>query len=556
MTTSAARIEQARRLGPRARIVQRATLHTGAADAAAPLRSALEDALATADFGDCGRLVLVRRLQLQHLPHHTSPVQLARALEAAWHALATHAMPHHHPQAAQAPAVFFASRFEARLAWLQRVARGQPTADWFWPAALPELALPAPPAHPADRVAMLLCEEAPDAARQALTGWSDGDLIALAQALSPATLDAWREQLQAESVQPAKPLIDTTGATTSPAHVGESTAAVWAIARRLPPAGSCTLAATAWLAALWLAPALQRPPTPGEVEQVLALQSTRATDPDTRIAAAVPAMAPPATPSSVHIPASTRSALSEDASPPHAPDNPVTPAGTSPHPHPTATAPAAFSPDGSPAPQPATPRPHTAVAPTAIRPHRLRTPSALPWLADAAPSAHAGLLLLLNVLQAMRFDAWLCDHPAGAQRPFVHALLCRVLDHCSAPEHDPQRTWLACHDAEQRTLATARWDGGHRSTAQALRGWWLRLRRALRRHVELDLRDVVVRDGWLGASATHIDVVYPLDEVALPLRRRGLDADPGWVPWFGHIVAFHFVPREQLPVPGEGDHGG
>ena len=66
----------------------------------------------------------------------------------------------------------------------------------------------------------------------------------------------------------------------------------------------------------------------------------------------------------------------------------------------------------------------------------------------------------------------------------------------------------------------------------------------------------VARDGWLGASATHIDVVYPLDEVALPLRRRGLDADPGWVPWFGHIVAFHFVPREQLPVPGEGDHGG
>ena len=63
MTASAARIEQARRRGPRARIVQHATLHTGAADAVAPLRHALEDALATADFGDCGRLVLVRRLQ-------------------------------------------------------------------------------------------------------------------------------------------------------------------------------------------------------------------------------------------------------------------------------------------------------------------------------------------------------------------------------------------------------------------------------------------------------------------------------------------------------------
>lgn len=554
MTASAARIEQARRLGPRGRIVQHATLHTGAADAVAPLRSALEDALATADFGDCGRLVLVRRLQLQHLPHQASPVQLARALEAAWRALATHAMPHHHPQAAQAPAVYFASRFEARLAWLQRVAGGLPTADWFWPAALPELALPAPPAHPVDRVAALLREEAPEAARQALTGWPDGDLIALAQALSPATLDAWRSQLQTTSATPTP--IETRAGATPSAPTGQTAAAVCATARRLPPVGTVAPSATAWLAALWLAPALQRPPTPGEVAQVLALQPARAAGPDARVSVTGPATAAPAPPPTVRAPALTRSMLTEDVGPPNTPGHPVAPSGRSPHPHPTGTSPVTRPPDGSPTPQAAAPGPHTAVAPTAIRPHRLRTPSALPWLADAAPSAHAGLMLLLNVLQAMRFDAWLRDHPAGAQRPFVHALLRQLLDHCSAPEHDPQRTWLACNDAEQRTLATARWDGGHRSTAQALRGWWLRLRRALRRHVGPDLRDVVVRDGWLGASATHIDVVYPLDEVALPLRRRGLDADPGWVPWFGHIVAFHFVPREQLPVPGEGDHGG
>ena len=60
-------------------------------------------------------------------------------------------------------------------------------------------------------VEKFLREEAPDAARQSLTGWSDGDLIALAQALSPATLDAWREQLQAESVPPAKPLSSFSG---------------------------------------------------------------------------------------------------------------------------------------------------------------------------------------------------------------------------------------------------------------------------------------------------------------------------------------------------------
>ena len=140
MTSSATRIDQARRLGPRGRWVQHATLRTGAADEHAALRLALEDALATADFGDCGRLVLVRRLQLHHLPHHAGPVLVARALEAAWRTLAAHALPHHHPQAAQAQAVFFASRFEARLAWLHQVAQDRPIEAWFWRAALPELA--------------------------------------------------------------------------------------------------------------------------------------------------------------------------------------------------------------------------------------------------------------------------------------------------------------------------------------------------------------------------------------------------------------------------------
>ena len=37
-----------------------------------------------------------------------------------------------------------------------------------------------------------------------------------------------------------------------------------------------------------------------------------------------------------------------------------------------------------------------------------------------------------------------------------------------------------------------------------------------------------------------------------PLRRHGLDSDPGWVPWFGRIVAFHFVTADLLPAPEAG----
>jgi hypothetical protein len=35
----------------------------------------------------------------------------------------------------------------------------------------------------------------------------------------------------------------------------------------------------------------------------------------------------------------------------------------------------------------------------------------------------------------------------------------------------------------------------------------------------------------------------PLEAADLRLRRAGLDSDPGWVPWFGRIVSFHFVAR-------------
>lgn len=479
---------------------------------------------------------------------------MARALEAAWRALAAHALPHHHPQATQAPAVFFGSRFEARLAWLHRVVRGQPTADWFWPAALPELAPLAPAAHPIEQVVALLREEAPEAARQALTAWPDGDLIDLAKALSPATLDAWRPQLQAELA--AQTPFETRAATAPTAPTGETESAVRATARRLPPASTTTPATTAWLAALWLAPALQRLPTPAEVAQVLALQPSRATDQDAGAAVAVPTTAGPAPPPAVRAPAPVMSALTEDDRPPHAPGKPSAHPGTAPHQRPTGTSPATTHAAEAAAQHTPAPEPHTATPPTTSRPHRFRAPSALPWLADAPASAHAGLLLLLNVLQALRFDAWLRAQPADAQRPFVHALLGQLLGLCGAPAHDPQRAGLALNDTDQHALTAARWDGDHRSTAQALRQWRVKLRRTLRRHAGLDLQDVVVRQGWFSASATHIDVVYPLDEVALQLRRLGLDADPGWVPWFGHIVAFHFVPRDQLPTPGDGEHRG
>jgi hypothetical protein len=47
-------------------------------------------------------------------------------------------------------------------------------------------------------------------------------------------------------------------------------------------------------------------------------------------------------------------------------------------------------------------------------------------------------------------------------------------------------------------------------------------------------------------------MTLPLGAADLRVRRRGLDRDPGWVPWYGRIVAFHYA-DVFVPEAGEGD---
>lgn len=51
---------------------------------------------------------------------------------------------------------------------------------------------------------------------------------------------------------------------------------------------------------------------------------------------------------------------------------------------------------------------------------------------------------------------------------------------------------------------------------------------------------LMIRPGRLQATNTHVDLYLPMDSVSLPVRRAGLDADPGWVPDLGRIVRFHY----------------
>lgn len=53
---------------------------------------------------------------------------------------------------------------------------------------------------------------------------------------------------------------------------------------------------------------------------------------------------------------------------------------------------------------------------------------------------------------------------------------------------------------------------------------------------------VLMRPARVDADRTHVEVVLPISTASVPVRRAGLDRDPGWVPQLGRVVSFRFDP--------------
>jgi hypothetical protein len=71
--------------------------------------------------------------------------------------------------------------------------------------------------------------------------------------------------------------------------------------------------------------------------------------------------------------------------------------------------------------------------------------------------------------------------------------------------------------------------------------WIAAARRWSRRRARVGLYTLVHRPAQVSISRTHIDVTFRLDQSDLRVRRAGLDINPGWVPWLGRAIQFHYV---------------
>lgn len=51
---------------------------------------------------------------------------------------------------------------------------------------------------------------------------------------------------------------------------------------------------------------------------------------------------------------------------------------------------------------------------------------------------------------------------------------------------------------------------------------------------------LLARAAQVHLSPSHVDMFLPLQAVQLPVRLAGLDINPGWLPWLGKVVGFHY----------------
>jgi hypothetical protein len=150
---------------------------------------------------------------------------------------------------------------------------------------------------------------------------------------------------------------------------------------------------------------------------------------------------------------------------------------------------------------------------------------------ELQPTEVGGLLFLVAVLERVGVAELVARHPEAclAQRVLVD-----VARRLGAAPDDPLVAALD-HD-----LALLDVDGAFAETAAVVTALRRAVRRWVRRAARMGLHALVRRPARATCTATHIDVVFDLARADLRVRRAGLDIDPGWVPWLGRVISFHY----------------
>ena len=170
------------------------------------------------------------------------------------------------------------------------------------------------------------------------------------------------------------------------------------------------------------------------------------------------------------------------------------------------------------------------------------------------PTQAAGLYFLLNALGRLHIAEALVSSRAATEQGLVARILKRLASHAGVEATDPAWQWITSALA-QLEPSSAPFPANIELFPTNLRApdsmmidvntlsrlWCVAIRRWCWRSGGLTVQEIVNRQGRISLNRTDLDVTLPLTSADLRIRRVGLDVDPGWLPWFGKVVRFHYV---------------
>jgi hypothetical protein len=165
-------------------------------------------------------------------------------------------------------------------------------------------------------------------------------------------------------------------------------------------------------------------------------------------------------------------------------------------------------------------------------------------------SAVAGLGLMIQLMEGFGISTLTAERAADGISVLPFLVLSTLADRMAAGEHDPYRRLFPVAmpgdvplpaPVPQRFARFFPFADRQPVIPELLaRGWCLAMARYLREHVRISLRGVVLRQGVVSVTPTHLDVTMDASMVDIRIRRAGLDLDPGWITWLGRVVSFHY----------------
>jgi hypothetical protein len=153
---------------------------------------------------------------------------------------------------------------------------------------------------------------------------------------------------------------------------------------------------------------------------------------------------------------------------------------------------------------------------------------------EAALTRFGGLFFLVRALERIGLPTWLELNPALAAMSFPALLLRAIARRVGAPNGDAVIAALGCEEKETTTEVN-----------DLMKIWTRALRRWCRRRVRIGLDSLICRRAQIAFTKTHIDLIFRVTDADIRVRKAGLDIDPGWTPWLGRVIHFHYLTENE-----------